>query len=118
MNKTAPAAGSAAPSDSQNPLADSPERDARIREKARALWEADGRPDCGAEAYRENAAELVGMEENPHAGEIPVSTLPDPQFAEMPVENAEIQKNLGEFPERETDQGDRDHFPERENERS
>ncbi|WP_336945093.1 DUF2934 domain-containing protein [Asaia sp. HN010] len=101
-----------------NPLIDSPEREARIAAKARELWEADGKPGCGAGAYRENASEIVGMEEHPHSGEIPVDRLPDAQFADVQVENAEIQKNLGEFPERLTDQGDRDHFPEKENEPS
>ncbi|GBR13666.1 DUF2934 domain-containing protein [Asaia spathodeae] len=101
-----------------NPLVDSPERDARIKAKAQELWEADGKPGCGADAYLENASEIIGMEENPHAGEIPVKDLPEPKFADVQVENAEIQKNLGEFPERQTDQGDREHFPEKENESS
>lgn len=95
-----------------NPLIDSPKRDARIAAKAKALWEADGKPECGAEAYLENASDIIGMEEHPHAGEIPVKDLPDPQFADVQVENAEIQQNLGEFPERQTDQGDHEHFPE------
>jgi len=99
--------------DSTNPLVDSPERDARIAAKAKELWEADGKPGCGPEAYHENASEIVGMEEHPHAGEISVKDLPDPQFADVQVENAEIQQNLGEFPERQTDQGDREHFPEK-----
>ncbi|WP_122050155.1 DUF2934 domain-containing protein [Asaia bogorensis] len=101
------------PADSTNPLVDSPERDARIAAKAKELWEADGKPGCGPEAYQENASEIIGMEEHPHAGEIPVKDLPDPQFADVQVENAEIQQNLGEFPERQTDQGDREHFPEK-----
>lgn len=101
-----------AAADSDNPLVDSPAREARITAKARELWEADGKPECGAQAYRENASELVGMEENPHAGEIPLSDLPDPRLSDVLVEDAEIQKNLGEFPERQTDQGDREHFPE------
>lgn len=101
-----------------NPLISSPERDARIAAKARELWEADGKPGCGTDAYLENASEIVGMEEHPHSGEIPVDTLPEAQFADVQVENAEIQKNLGEFPERQTDQGDRDHFPEKDNKSS
>ncbi|WP_025886659.1 hypothetical protein [Asaia prunellae] len=99
-----------------NPLVDSPERDKRIEAKSRELWEAEDRPDCGPEVYREKAAEIIGMEDNPHAGEIPVSSLPEPQLADVQIEEAEIQKNLGEFPERQTDQGDHDHFPQKENE--
>jgi len=101
--------------DSTNPLIDSPERDARITAKSHELWEADGKPGCGPEAYLENASEIIGMEEHPYTGEIPVSSLPDPALADVQVENAEIQENLGEFPERQTDQGDRDHFPEKQN---
>lgn len=100
-----------------NPLEDSPARDAAIGEKAEELWKADGSPACGPEAYHEQASDLVGMEEHPHAGEVPVRDLPPPQFADTQVEDARIQENLGEFPEHLTDQGDRDHFPERENER-
>ncbi|CAI9121719.1 DUF2934 domain-containing protein [Brytella acorum] len=102
---------------SDNPLEPSETRNARIQARARALWEADGKPGCGADAYLEQAGDLVGMEENPTAGEIPVSDLPPPDLADIQVENARIQENLGEFPERLTDQGDRAHFPERENER-
>ncbi|AQS87137.1 hypothetical protein AA101099_1063 [Neoasaia chiangmaiensis NBRC 101099] len=101
-----------------NPLAPSPERDAKIRAKANELWTADGKPDCGATAYHEQASEIIGMEEHPHAGEISVNDLPPPDRADIQVENAEIQENLGEFPERQTDQGDHAHFPEAKNERN
>lgn len=102
---------------SDNPLEPSKTRDAKIKTKARELWEADGKPGCGADAYLEQAGDLVGMEENPTAGEIPVSDLPPPELAGVQVEDARIQENLGDFPERLTDQGDHDHFPEKENER-
>lgn len=59
-----------------NPLEDSPARDAAIGEKAEELWKADGSPACGPEAYHEQASDLVGMEEHPHAGEVPVRDLP------------------------------------------
>lgn len=98
-----------------NPLIDTPQRKARIAAKAKELWEADGKPHCGPDAYLENASEIIGMEENPHAGEIPVEDLPEAQFADVQIENAEIQQNLGEFPERQTDQGDHEHFPEKQN---
>ncbi|GAB6853812.1 DUF2934 domain-containing protein [Asaia astilbis] len=101
-----------------NPLIETPERTARIKAKAQELWQAEGKPDGGPEAYRERAADLVGMEEHPDAGEIPVTSLPDAQFANAPVENAEIQKNLGEFPDKHTDQGERDHFPDADNTKS
>ncbi|AOX16387.1 hypothetical protein [Kozakia baliensis] len=101
-----------------NPLEPNPARDAKIRAKAEELWKADGAPHCGPQTYLEQASEIIGMEENPNAGEIPVKDLPDPEFADTQVEDARIQENLGEFPERLTDQGDRDHFPEKENERN
>lgn len=98
-----------------NPLVPSPERDRKIRAKAEKLWIADGKPSGGVDAYIEQASEIVGMEEHPHAGEIPANDPHVTYYEGEPIENAEIQKNLGEFPERLTDQGDREHFPESEN---
>jgi hypothetical protein len=91
-----------------NPLADDPARDQRIRERAYHLWEADGCPEGQDVEYWERARELVGMEDSPHAGQLPnPATLPgaDPYRAQ-PVEEAALQENLGEFPGRFTDQGE------------
>ncbi|GBQ61510.1 hypothetical protein AA103196_0046 [Ameyamaea chiangmaiensis NBRC 103196] len=78
-----------------NPLDTSPQQVARIAAKAQDLWIADGKPACGADSYREQAADLIGMERNPDAGQIPVDPPvpvgPDGQ----PIEDARLEDNLG-----------------------
>lgn len=82
-----------------NPLAASEERDARIRERAYHLWEADGCP-AGQDAnYWERARELDAIYSSAGAGQLPIETQDHP-------EEAEIQENLGEFPGRFADQGE------------
>jgi hypothetical protein len=91
-----------------NPL-DDPARQARIRARALHLWQQGGRPP-GAEAeYLERARELIAIEENPEAGLLPNPAAPD--APPLRVEEAELQQNLGEFPSRFTDQGDRPQTP-------
>lgn len=78
-----------------NPLEDSPQKEARILAKAKELWTADGKPACGLDAYREQASELIGMESNPDAGQIPVtSPVPVGPYGQ-PVEQAWLEDNLG-----------------------
>jgi Protein of unknown function (DUF2934) len=91
---------------SKNPLEDTPERVARIRERAYHLWEADGRPHGRDVEYWERARELVGMEENPDAGLLPNPITQHEVLPGVTIEEAAIQDNLGEFPDRFTDQGD------------
>ena len=87
----------------ENPLEPTPEYEARVRERARRLWEEDGRPKGRDRDYFEQARELVAMEENADAGRKPnPMTHPD----RGGVEEAEIQSNYGEVPGRMTDQGD------------
>ena len=97
-----------------NPLDDSdPDQQARIRERAYALWEADGGPHGRADEYWERASELVGMEQAGRFGQLPnPASLPgaDPLHQEI-VEEASIQENLGEFPDRFADQGERSLTP-------
>lgn len=57
---------------SDNPLELTPEREHRIRERAYHLWEADGRPHGRDLDYWERARELIGMEENPGSGLLPI----------------------------------------------
>jgi hypothetical protein len=90
----------------ENPLADDPQREARIRTRAYFLWLSAGKPDGRDQEFWERACELVAMEENPQAGRIPV-TAPDGTGPEA----AELEANLGEFPSRLTDQGDRPSTP-------
>ena len=86
----------------------------RIRETAYHLWEEDGRPHGRDLEYWERARELVGMEESRGAGLLP-NPMAHPATATgepQGVEEAEIQQNLGEFPDRFTDQGEREMTPE------
>jgi Protein of unknown function (DUF2934) len=93
-------------SSSRNPLAVDPKREHRVRERAYLLWEADGKPHGRDVEYWERARVLVGMEESAGSG-----LLPNPQTApnsprETGIEEAELQANLGEFPDRLADQGE------------
>ena len=96
-----------------NPLSPDPAREQRVRERAYHLWEQDGRPHGRHTDYWERADELVRIEESPGAGQLPnPATVPgaDPNAGE-PVEEAQIQENLGEFPNRFDDQGERPQTP-------
>ncbi len=101
---------------SDNPLEDDPARDELIREHAYALWEPDGKPHGNDLEYWERARELVGMLQSKGAGQIPVPSLDDPSvILGQTVEEASIQSNLGEFPERLSDQGTHAQTPSRDN---
>ncbi len=93
---------------SDNPLENDPAREARIKERAYHLWEADGGPHGRHDEYWERARELIGMEDSAGAGQLPnPETLPDNgAILVEPVEEAFIQENLGEFPDRFADQGE------------
>lgn len=98
---------------SDNPLDNDPAREQRIRERAYHLWEADGSPHGRHEEYWERARELVGMEESGPTGQLP-NPASDPHAdvnQEQPVEEAFIQANLGEFPDRFADQGESQQTP-------
>ena len=97
---------------SDNPLEPDPERDQRIRERAYFLWEADGRPPGSDLEYWERARELEGMTIIPLAVQLAVPSPDDPAFiAGQAVEEASIQENLGEFPDRLSDQGEHPQTP-------
>jgi hypothetical protein len=87
--------------------------DQRIRERAYRLWEQDGCPEGQDLEFWERARELVGMESNPHAGQIPNPVPPgaDRPLEAPPVDEAILEENLGEVPGRLTDQGDRPQAP-------
>ncbi len=97
-----------------NPLDDSDgKRNALIEKRAYHLWEADGRPHGQHDEFWERASELVRMEEAAGFGQLPnPASLPgaDPSQVQ-PVEEAFIQDNLGEFPDRSLDQGERPQSP-------
>jgi hypothetical protein len=80
-----------------------PSLEARIRAKAQELWRADGRPDGGPDAYRDQAIKdntAATLEPNP-LGE---SAAPDEAEPLQAVENLGEQPNL-------TDQGQTCDYP-------
>jgi len=96
-----------------NPLDNDPARENRIRERAYHLWEADGRPEGRENEFWERARELIGMEDSAGAGLLDnPMTHPNTLTGFPPgVEEAEIQENYGELPDRLTDEGDRQETP-------
>ena len=83
---------------SDNPLEPSPERDARIKQVARELWEADGKPEGREAEFNERADELVRMELSGPTGQAPNPQAAGEAIPGVMVEEASIQDNLGEFP--------------------
>ncbi len=101
---------------SNNPLEDDPAREDRIRARAYSLWEAEGSVHGRDQEYWERARELVGMEESAGAGQLDVPSPDDPSvMAGQAVEEASIQDNLGELPDRLSDQGEHPQTPSRAN---
>lgn len=85
-----------------------------IRERARQMWKRDGCPAGRMEEYIEYARELQVFIDNPRAGLLPNPlTLHHGQVGPAtPIEEAELQENLGEFPSLTgEDQGDRLQVP-------
>jgi hypothetical protein len=98
---------------SSNPLEDDPKREHRIRERAYHLWKADGEPHGRDAEYWERARELIGMAESAGAGQIsPVADAAHRINGQI-VDEAALEENLGEFPGRQTDQGERQMAPSR-----
>jgi hypothetical protein len=91
---------------SDNPLLNTPEREERIRERAYHLWEADGRPNGREKEFWERAEILVRMEESTGAALVANPETQNEPIPGVTVEEAQIQENYGEFPDRLTDQGD------------
>lgn len=94
----------------QNPLEPpTDEQLERIRERAYFMWLDEGCPEGRDEDYWERARELQAMADHPGTGLLPnPSSGPDARPGpEQPIEEASIQDNLGEFPDRVADQGER-----------
>ncbi len=85
--------------DTDSPLEPSENHLQRIRERAYHLWEADGRPEGQDLEYWERARELDAFESHPGAA------LIDPNAVER-ADEASLEDNLGEFPDRSSDQGE------------
>ncbi len=98
---------------SDNPLEDDADRDRRIRERAYHLWQADGGPHGRELDYWERARELIGMADSAGAAQLPNPQTHDDGslISAQPIEEASIQENLGEFPDRSADQGERPQTP-------
>jgi len=82
--------------------------DARIGVRAKSLWNDAGNPEGGPDRFLENARELVAI------GEVPAGTI-DPDAPEI-IEEASLQRNLGEFPTL-VDQGEEQTYPDIEDEK-
>lgn len=97
-----------------NPLDDNdPAIQERIEKRAYHLWQADGEPHGRHDEYWERASELVRMEMAGNTGQLPnPASLPgaDPNAPDR-VDEAFIQENLGEFPDRFADQGEKTATP-------
>jgi Protein of unknown function (DUF2934) len=82
-----------------------PDFEERVRERARRLWEEEGRREPLGERHLDMARELVAIEDNQKLATKPIprggATGP---FGE-PIEPIEAVENLGEFPTI-TDQGE------------
>jgi hypothetical protein len=87
--------------------------DERIRIRAYHLWEQDGRPAGRDAEFWERARELIAMEDNPTAGQLPNPMKKGPPGPAQPVEPIEAVENQGEFPDRFTDQGEKQQAPRR-----
>jgi hypothetical protein len=84
-----------------------------IRARAKRMWLDEGSPKGREDEYLERARELQAFVDHPGAALLPNPMLahPHPEGSEDPVEEAELLENLGEFPGRNTDQGDRVRAP-------
>ena len=76
--------------------------DARVRARAQGMWTDANRSDGGPERFLQQARELVAI------GEVAPGTL-DPA-AHAVIEEASLQRNLGEFPTL-VDQGEEQTYP-------
>ncbi len=79
-----------------------------IYRRARKMWRQDGSPTGRLDDYIERARELQAIIDNPTSGLLPnpIATYGPNTPPLLPVEEAELMENLGEFPTRFTDQGD------------
>jgi len=74
--------------------------DKAIRERALEHWRKDGSPAGRLDEYIERARELQAIIDNPTAGQLPnpMTVHHNEVGPRQPVEEAELQENLGEFP--------------------
>jgi hypothetical protein len=94
-----------------NPLEESRQLEARIRQRAHHLWQRDGSPEGRQGDYLENARELIAIEDSPGAGQLPNPIAHGETEPGPVIEEAAIQDNYGELPGLQTDQGERRQTP-------
>ena len=85
-------------------------RSERIKKRAYHLWEDEGRPEGQADTHWDKATELVAIEENQSLAMEPIPQPGDLSESGEPIEEAEVMRNLGEFPTM-TDQGEEQTYP-------
>ena len=77
-----------------------------------SFGESDGSPHGSDLEYWERARELIGIEDSRGSAQLPLPQEDDPAvIIGQPVEEAAIQDNLGEFPDRLSDQGEHPSTP-------
>lgn len=69
----------------------------RLRERARQLWESEGRPTGREGEYLEKAREVLAMEDNPTGATEPLEKSSD-RVLRQGGEPPEALENQGEFP--------------------
>ena len=90
---------------------DEREREERIRRRAYALWEQEGRPKGRDQVHWDEATELIAIEDNHGTATIPLASSVRRLGPEgEPIEEAEMVRNLGEFPTM-TDQAEQTYPP-------
>jgi Protein of unknown function (DUF2934) len=88
--------------------------EARIRTRAYHLWEQDGRLHGRDEEFWERARELIAIDDHLAAGQLPNPSVHCGSLErDQPIEPIEAVENQAEFPDRFTDQGDRQSAPRR-----
>jgi Protein of unknown function (DUF2934) len=100
---------------SDNPLEEDFAREQRIRERAYHLWQADGCPAGSDLEYWERARELIAIEDSRGAGQLPGNSDEGRWVEGHLVEEASLEENLGEFPDRLSDQGEHSPTPSEKN---
>ena len=82
----------------------------RVRARAHRLWLLDGRPPGGAEAYRDQARELVAIEDNPKQARKPLPREGALGPSDEPIEPIMTVENSADVPTL-TDQGEESTYP-------
>lgn len=98
-------------STNENPLDPSSAYEQRIRDRAYYLWLSEGQPHGREADYWERARELEALHMSVGREPNPMIANPDGPPANEVIDEAELQANLGEFPDRFADQGDRQVTP-------